>query len=102
MATNRSIATRKHPLTPSKTKRLTKTPTNRKTSAERYIVDARGKRVAVVLELAEYRRLIQEHSTTRPQSKIDWLAEARSVRALAQLSPDSTPILRDLREGHLR
>ncbi len=69
---------------------------------ERYIVDAQGKRVAVVLDLAEYRRLAKNGRAASRAASFDWLAEARRVRALAPPAPDSTPILRDLREGRLR
>jgi len=70
-------------------------------SAERYIVDARGNRVAIVLDLAEYRRLVESKRVTSRGTEFDWLAEARRVRALTQPSQDSTTILRDLREGRL-
>ncbi len=66
---------------------------------ERYLVDAQGKRVAVVLDLDEYRRLLRGKRTPAPFStQWDWLTAARDLRARAAMSPDSTPLLRAVRE----
>ena len=67
----------------------------------RYLVNEQGKRVAVVLDLAEYRRLLGNNRATHA-SDSDWLTEARRVRALSPLTSNFTPILRALREGKLR
>lgn len=76
---------------------------NDKPIAKRYLVNEQGRRVAIVLDLAEYRRLVESSRAFKSRDAgLDWLAEARRVRALAQPSADSTPILRDLREGRLR
>lgn len=99
MAITRVKATRKQ--TTPKIKRTVTRKVVRE-SPEKYIVDARGNRVAVVLDLAEYRRLVENKHATSRITGYDWLAEARRVRALAHPSQDSTPILRDLREGRLR
>ena len=54
---------RKRTLTVRRTTRQTSTSTN-----ERYLVDANGKRIAVVLDLAEYRRLVTGKTTTTRMS----------------------------------
>jgi hypothetical protein len=82
-----------------------KIPSTRKTMSKtsvRYLVDESGKRVAVVLDLAEYRQLVKGKRTSPLSPKADWIQSARKIRALAKPSADSTPILRDLREGRLR
>jgi len=72
---------------------------------ERYLVDAHGKRVAVVLDLDEYRELVQGKRTPAPSPSFaqwDWLAAARDLRARAAVAPDSTPLLRATREARAR
>jgi hypothetical protein len=64
------------------------------------LVNEQGERIAVVLDLTEYRQLIERGSASRVP-EFDWLAEARRIRTLAPLAPDSTPILRALRKGKL-
>ena len=72
---------------------------------EHYLVDAHGKRVAVVLGLDEYRELVQSRRAIAPSQSLaqwDWLAAARDLRARTAISPDSTPLLRATRETRAR
>lgn len=75
----------------------------RPVGSERYLTDAQGKRVAVVLAIDEYRQLVQarEESASLPAAW-DWIAAARALRARSGLAPDSTPILRAIREERAR
>jgi len=86
-----SPVTRKRPRAPSR-------KVNHQPIGTRYLVNEQGERVAVVLDLAEYRRLVEGSRASRV-ADFDWLAEARRVRALSPLTSNSTPILRALREG---
>lgn len=93
-------AIRKHP------RAIARTQPSRKSSDERYLTDARGKRIAIVLDLAEYQQLVagkrETASTRAPQAAWDWITAARDLRARAALAPDSTPILHALREERAR
>ncbi|MBM3131180.1 MAG: hypothetical protein FJ009_21475 [Chloroflexi bacterium] len=80
--------------------RATARKVNQQLVGTRYLVNERGKRIAVVIDLAEYRRLLDVKRAPRPVD-FDWLAEARRIRALSPQTSDSTPILRALREGKL-
>ncbi len=61
-----STITRKRPRAVAKARRESHTSTN-----ERYLVDAHGKRVAVVLPLAEYRRLVTGERKPAPMSPVE-------------------------------
>ena len=74
---------------------------NHQPIGKRYLVNEQGERIAVVLDLTEYRQLVEGSRMSRA-TDFDWLAEARRVRALSPLTSNSTPILRALREGKLR
>ena len=91
-----STVSRKHHRAAARTR-----PT-RKPGGERFLTDAQGKRIAVVLDLEEYRQLVEGKRKTAPvhapASNWDWIAAARDLRARATLAPDSTPILRAIRE----
>ncbi len=98
------IVTRKRP------RPATMTRTLRKPSGERYLTNAQGKRVAVVLDIEEYRRLVggkrepaRAPSTLREsQASWDWIVAARDLRARAMPVVDSTPILRAIRQERAR
>lgn len=92
------------PITHKRSRTATRTRSVRQPNNERYLTDAQGNRVAVVLDLDEYRQLLQGGHTPSAQSAItwDWLAAARDLRAHAALAPDSTPLLRAVRDERAR
>jgi hypothetical protein len=81
-----------------------RTPRKTPSANERYLVDASGKRIAVVLDLAEYRRLVTgKQATTRMSTtrRAELVAKAKQAKGSWKASEGtgtSVEIVRGLRD----
>ncbi len=71
------------PVTRKGAREVGKMPRHNSNTSKRYLVDASGKRIAVVLDLAEYRRLVAGKPTTTRMSvarRAELVAKAKQAK----------------------